>query len=29
VLFVVTMMDKENADFDAIYQQIKSRLTRR
>src|SRR3982751_3458957 len=27
VLFVVTMMDKENADFDAIYQQIKSRLT--
>ena len=27
VLFVVTMMDKENADFDAIYEQIKSRLT--
>ena len=27
VLFVVTMMDKENADFDAIYQQIKARLT--
>src|SRR5215204_6510941 len=27
VLFVVSMMDKENADFDAIYQQIKSRLT--
>jgi elongation factor G len=27
VLFVVTMMDKENANFDAIYQQIKSRLT--
>ena len=27
VLFVVTMMDKENADFDGIYQQIKSRLT--
>src|SRR5215217_425044 len=27
VLFVVTMMDKENADFDAIYQQVKSRLT--
>src|SRR4249919_812765 len=27
VLFVVTMMDKEHADFDAIYQQIKSRLT--
>src|SRR5215212_7102061 len=27
VLFVVNMMDKENADFDAIYQQIKSRLT--
>jgi elongation factor G len=27
VLFVVTMMDKELADFDAIYAQIKSRLT--
>ncbi len=27
VLFVVTMMDKEHADFDAIYEQIKSRLT--
>src|SRR5436190_1184274 len=27
VLFVVTMMDKENATFDAIYQQIKQRLT--
>ncbi|MEO6525672.1 MAG: elongation factor G [Gemmatimonadaceae bacterium] len=27
VLFVVTMMDKEMADFDAIYAQIKSRLT--
>jgi elongation factor G len=27
VLFVVTMMDKEQADFDAIYAQIKSRLT--
>src|ERR671921_649427 len=27
VLFVVNMMDKENADFDGIYQQIKSRLT--
>jgi len=27
VLFVVTMMDKENANFDAIYQQIKTRLT--
>jgi len=27
VLFVVSMMDKENADFDEIYQQIKSRLT--
>lgn len=29
VLFVVTMMDKEHADFDAIYQQIKTRLTSR
>src|ERR1043165_4876346 len=27
VLFVVTMMDKEHADFDRIYQQIKERLT--
>ena len=27
VLFVVTMMDKEHANFDAIYQQIKERLT--
>src|SRR3954469_19863610 len=27
VLFVVSMMDKEMADFDAIYQQIKTRLT--
>jgi elongation factor G len=27
VLFVVSMMDKEHADFDAIYAQIKSRLT--
>src|SRR5512140_1085761 len=27
VLFVVTMMDKEHADFDRIYQQIKTRLT--
>src|SRR3954466_14732605 len=27
VLFVVSMMDKEHADFDRIYQQIKSRLT--
>jgi elongation factor G len=27
VLFVVTMMDKENANFDAIYDQIKARLT--
>src|SRR5437868_7141856 len=27
VLFVVTMMDKEHANFDAIYQQIKTRLT--
>ena len=27
VLFVVTMMDKEHADFDAIYRQIKARLT--
>jgi elongation factor G len=29
VLFVVTMMDKEHADFDAIYQQIKTKLTSR
>ncbi|MEP7348097.1 MAG: GTP-binding protein, partial [Gemmatimonadaceae bacterium] len=27
VLFVVTMMDKEHANFDRIYQQIKDRLT--
>ena len=27
VLFVVSMMDKEHADFDSIYQQIKQRLT--
>ena len=27
VLFVVTMMDKEHADFDAVYRQIKSKLT--
>lgn len=27
VLFVVTMMDKEHANFDRIYQQIKERLT--
>jgi elongation factor G len=27
VLVVVTMMDKEHADFDAIYSQIKQRLT--
>jgi elongation factor G len=27
VLFVVTMMDKEHADFDGIYQQIKTKLT--
>jgi elongation factor G len=27
VLFVVTMMDKEYADFDRVYQQIKTRLT--
>src|SRR5919107_5973117 len=27
VLFVVSMMDKENANFDQIYQQIKQRLT--
>src|SRR3954464_5872775 len=29
VLFVVTMMDKEHADFDRVYQQIKSRLTKK
>jgi elongation factor G len=29
VLFVVTMMDKEHADFDKVYEQIKSRLTRK
>ncbi len=27
VLFVVSLMDKEHADFDRIYQQIKNRLT--
>ena len=27
VLFAVTMMDKEHADFDRVYQQIKERLT--
>src|SRR5579884_3754821 len=27
VLFVVSLMDKEHADFDRIYQQIKTRLT--
>jgi elongation factor G len=27
VLFVVTMMDKEHADFDRVYQQVKGRLT--
>ncbi|HET6679903.1 MAG TPA: elongation factor G [Gemmatimonadaceae bacterium] len=27
VLFVVTMMDKENADFDGVYRQVKQRLT--
>ncbi len=27
VLFVVTMMDKEHADFDRVYQQIKLRLS--
>ncbi len=27
VLFVVSMMDKEHANFDAIYRQVKSRLT--
>ena len=29
VLFVVSMMDKDNANFDRIYQQIKSRLTQK
>jgi elongation factor G len=29
VLFVVSMMDKEHADFDAIYQQIRTKLTSR
>jgi elongation factor G len=29
VLFVVSMMDKEHADFDRVYQQIKTRLTRK
>ena len=27
VMFIVTMMDKEHADFDAIYKQIRQRLT--
>ncbi|HKO16948.1 MAG TPA: elongation factor G [Gemmatimonadaceae bacterium] len=27
VMFVVSMMDKEHADFDRVYQQIKTRLT--
>lgn len=27
ILFVVTMMDKEHADFEAAYQQVKERLT--
>ncbi len=27
VLFVISMMDKEHANFDAIYQQIKTKLT--
>jgi elongation factor G len=27
VLFVVSMMDREHADFDAIYRQVRSRLT--
>jgi elongation factor G len=27
VLFVVSMMDKESADFDAVYAQVKARLT--
>src|SRR3954447_12665933 len=27
VMFVVSMMDREHADFDRIYQQIKTRLT--
>jgi elongation factor G len=27
VLFVVSMMDKENADFDRVYQDIKAKLT--
>ena len=27
VLFVVSMMDKEHADFDRIYEQVKTRLT--
>jgi elongation factor G len=29
VLFAVSMMDKENASFDRVYEQIKSRLTQR
>ncbi len=27
VLFVVSMMDKDSADFDAVYEQVKSQLT--
>src|SRR3954463_4417923 len=27
VLFVITMMDKDHADFDGVYRQIKERLT--
>ncbi len=27
VMFVVSMMDKEHADFDRVYQQIKTRLS--
>ena len=27
ILFAVTMMDKEHADFDRVYQQVKERLT--
>jgi elongation factor G len=29
VLFVVSMMDKDNASFDRVYEQIRSRLTQR
>jgi elongation factor G len=28
VLFVITMMDKDHADFDGVYRQIKERLTK-